>query len=59
MLLVPDNKTDDDYKQWNAKIGMPSELGVHLKVGISYSDRPGPPHRLGRRHSGSSPPSRR
>ena len=25
-------------------IGIPSELGVHLKVGISYSDRPGPPH---------------
>lgn len=44
MLLVPDNKTDDDYKKWGATIGMSSELGVHLKVGISYSDRPGPPH---------------
>ena len=44
VLLVPNNKTDDDYKQWCAKIGMPSELGVHLQVGISYSDRPGPPH---------------
>ena len=44
LLLVPNNKTDDDYKQWGAKIGMPSELGVHLQVGISYSDRPGPPH---------------
>ena len=38
LLLVPNNKTDDDYKQWGAKIGMPSELGVHLQVGISYSD---------------------
>ena len=44
VLLVPDDKTDDDYKQWGAMIGTPSELGVHLKVGISYSDRPGPPH---------------
>ena len=40
VLLIPDNKTDDEYKQWGAKIGMPSELGVHLKVGISYSDCP-------------------
>lgn len=46
MLLVPDNKTDDQYKQWGAKIGMPSELGVHLRVGISYSDRTGRPHVL-------------
>ncbi len=44
MLLVPNNKTDDDYKQWGAEIGMSSELGVHLKIGISYSDRPGSPH---------------
>ena len=44
VLLVPNNKTEDDYKQWGEKIGMPSELGVHLQVGISYSDRPGPPH---------------
>ena len=42
VLLVPDNKTEDDYKWWNEQIGMPSELGVHLQVGISYSDRPGP-----------------
>ena len=46
VILVPDNKSDDDYKQWGAMIGMPSELGVHLQVGISYSDRPGPPHVL-------------
>ena len=42
MLLVPDNKSEDDYKWWAEQIGMPSELGVHLQVGISYSDRPGP-----------------
>ena len=41
-LLVPDNKTDEDYKRWAEQIGKPSELGVHLQVGISYSDRPGP-----------------
>ena len=46
LLLVPDNKIDDDCKQWRAMIGMASELGVHLKVGISYSDRPGLPHVL-------------
>ena len=44
VLLVPDNKTEEDYKQWGAMIGVQSELGVHLKIGISYSDRPGPPH---------------
>ena len=42
MLLVPDNKNEDDYKRWGEQIGKPSELGVHLQVGISYSDRPGP-----------------
>ena len=42
VLLVPDNKTEGDYKWWNAQIGKPSELGVQLQVGISYSDRPGP-----------------
>ena len=41
VMLVPNDKNDDDYKQWGATIGMPSGLGVHLKVGISYSDRPG------------------
>lgn len=46
IMLVPDNKTDDDYRQWSDQIGKPSELGVHLQVGISYSDRPGPPHVL-------------
>ena len=46
VLIIPDNKTDDDYKEWCSKIGRPSELGVHLQVGISYSDRPGPPHVL-------------
>ena len=44
VLLVPDNKTDEDYTQWGAMIGVQSELGVHLKIGISYSDHPGPPH---------------
>ena len=44
VILVPDNKTEEDYKQWGATIGLQSELGVHLKIGISYSDRPGPPH---------------
>ena len=46
VMLIPDNKTDDDYKEWASKIGEPSELGVHLQVGISYSDRQGPPHVL-------------
>ena len=44
VLLVPNDKNDDDYKQWGVTIGMPSGLGVHLKVGISYTDRPGSPH---------------
>ncbi len=44
VLLVSDNKTEEDYKQWGAMIGVQSELGVHLKIGISYSDHPGPPH---------------
>ena len=42
MLLVPDNKNEDHYKRWAEQIGKPSELGVYLQVGISYSDRPGP-----------------
>ena len=42
MLLVPDNKTEEDYKRWRARIGKPSKLGVQLQLGISYSDRPGP-----------------
>ena len=42
VLLVPDPKNDDDYKRWAEQIGKPSDLGVHLQVGISYSDRPGP-----------------
>ena len=42
LLLVPDNKTEEDYKRWSARIGKPSELGVQLQVGISYSDRSGP-----------------
>lgn len=46
MILVPANKTDDDYKEWTARIGGPSDLGVHLQVGISYSDRRNPPHVL-------------
>ena len=44
VLLVPDGKTENDYKQWGEEIGLPSELGVHMQVGISYSDQPGPPH---------------
>ena len=42
VLLVPDNKTDDDYRYWSREIGKPSELGVQLQVAISYSDRSGP-----------------
>lgn len=44
VLFIPDNKTEDDYKQWNAAIGKRSSQGVHMRIGISYSDRPGPPH---------------
>ena len=42
MLLVPDNKTEEDYSHWSRQIGKPSELGVQLQVAISYSDRSGP-----------------
>ena len=42
VLLVPDNKTEDDYSHWSRQIGKPSELGVQLQVAISYSDRSGP-----------------
>ena len=42
VLLVPDNKSEDDYSRWSAQIGKPSDLGVQLQVAISYSDRPGP-----------------
>ena len=42
VLLVPDNKTEDDYILWSAQVGKPSDLGVQLMVAISYSDRPGP-----------------
>ena len=42
MLLVPDDKTEDDYQGWAEQIGKPSELGVRLQVAISYSDRSGP-----------------
>ena len=42
VLLVPDNKTEDDYSHWSRQIGKPSELGVQLQVAVSYSDRSGP-----------------
>ena len=42
VLLVPDNKTEEDYSHWSRQIGKPSELGVQLQVAISYSDRSGP-----------------
>ena len=42
MLLVPDNKTEEDYGHWSRQIGKQSELGVQLQVAISYSDRSGP-----------------
>ena len=42
MLLVPDNKTEDDYSHWSRQIGKPSELGVQLQVAVSFSDRSGP-----------------
>ena len=42
VLLVPDNKTEDDYSKWSGQIGKPSDLGVQLQVAISYSDRSGP-----------------
>ena len=42
VLFVPNNKSEDDYNRWSARIGKPSHLGVQLQVGISYSDRPGP-----------------
>ena len=42
VLLVPDNKTEDDYSRWSTQVGKPSDLGVQLQVAISYSDRPGP-----------------
>ena len=42
VLLVPDNKTKDDYGRWSAQIGKPSDLGIQLQVAISYSDRKGP-----------------
>ena len=41
-LHVASNKTEDDYKRWSEQIGTPFELGVHLQVVISYSDRPTP-----------------
>ncbi len=42
VLLIPDDKTEDDYSRWSNEIGNSSELGVQLQVAISYSDRPGP-----------------
>ena len=42
VLLVPDNKTEDDYSKWSGQIGKPSDLGVQLQIAISYSDRSGP-----------------
>ena len=42
VILVPDNKTEDDYGHWSRQIGKQSELGVQLQVAISYSDRSGP-----------------
>ena len=42
VLLVPDNKTADDYSHWSSQIGKPSELGVQLQIAFSYSDRSGP-----------------
>ena len=42
VLLVPDNKTEDDYSHWSRQLGKPSELGVQLQVAVSYSDRSGP-----------------
>ena len=42
LLLVPGNKTDDDYRRWSAEIGKSSNLGVQIQVAIRYSDRPGP-----------------
>ena len=30
VLLVPDNKSEDDYSRWSAQIGKPSDLAAIL-----------------------------